>query len=772
MIGNSVKGRGFRGCLNYNLNPKKEAEVIGGNMAGQTPRELAAEFGEVWHLNQRVKNPCWHVSLSAVPGERLTPEQWNEVADRYLDQMGLDRDRHQYVVIRHHDTKHQHVHIVANRVDQDGQVNYLKWHKKDTKQATRYLEQHLDYLQPTCQPTAQQRAKLEQDYQLPDADPKRGVIQGQYWRVQREQAEDAERSPDPIQQQELQRVIDAVLPESASADDFVVRLAAHGVEMRLRLDPAGEPMGISYQVGGVALPGFALGPAYTWSGVQERLDLRQQEQLASEIFQEPVQTSLLPGVVDESERNPQRRELTTDDPGPAAERHRVEADQLDAPDQAVRGTAQSGTADGVNLTAGPDPGDRGLAALAQDFAELENLFTGLGAETDADRRVASEFEREQRWIPRGPGNDPGPAPDLGAVDPEFPRFVEPAENLDGPGESIGAAAARADGGDRRGVQPRSGGDAPVSESVQSDADVAEREAVELEDVGRDVSVDWRLSDDRGGAAPGAVLELAADASAGADQRQSEQPGNQPEEAAESVAVDREQPRLLAIAQGLSDEALVELEQEVSQFFAQAPPEPNFVQIQSQQDRLNLLLLEHQKLSTKRREKQQRVDDLGPARSPQHPFGASPQDVEAAELEVRLVQYEIGDVTRQIQTVRRSLKDWEAPVKRYEAWLNGARFPVMREAQQMLQVPAVRERLTEIHRVQRRQQGLKALQAWEAIAQKLGRPEAYLQRIREVREEYRQGVPLSDRAKEACRQDLATYQQRQRQVQRRSRGLSL
>ncbi|MCG9889853.1 MAG: hypothetical protein MH252_02105, partial [Thermosynechococcaceae cyanobacterium MS004] len=66
MIGNSVKGRGFRGCLNYNLNPDKGAQLIGGNMTGDTARSLAQEFGEVRRLNQRVKTPCWHISLSAV----------------------------------------------------------------------------------------------------------------------------------------------------------------------------------------------------------------------------------------------------------------------------------------------------------------------------------------------------------------------------------------------------------------------------------------------------------------------------------------------------------------------------------------------------------------------------------------------------------------------------------------------------------------------------------------------------------------------------------
>jgi len=39
------RGTGFRGVLNYALDNNR-GEIIGGNMAGTTPRELAQEFGQ------------------------------------------------------------------------------------------------------------------------------------------------------------------------------------------------------------------------------------------------------------------------------------------------------------------------------------------------------------------------------------------------------------------------------------------------------------------------------------------------------------------------------------------------------------------------------------------------------------------------------------------------------------------------------------------------------------------------------------------------------
>lgn len=143
MIGNVERGNGFRGCLDYLLE-KKEAELIHGNMTGLTPRELAHEFGLVRQLNPRSKNPCWHASLSAHPEERLFNDEWSALAERYLELMGVECDKHQYIVVRHHDTDHQHVHIVLNRIDLDGKLNYMKWERNRNKQATRQLEREFN----------------------------------------------------------------------------------------------------------------------------------------------------------------------------------------------------------------------------------------------------------------------------------------------------------------------------------------------------------------------------------------------------------------------------------------------------------------------------------------------------------------------------------------------------------------------------------------------------------------------------------------------------
>ena len=68
MIAKLVKGRGFRGALEYDIT-KEGGRIISSNMAGEKPRELAAEFGEIRKLRPNLGKAVMHVSLSAAPAK-------------------------------------------------------------------------------------------------------------------------------------------------------------------------------------------------------------------------------------------------------------------------------------------------------------------------------------------------------------------------------------------------------------------------------------------------------------------------------------------------------------------------------------------------------------------------------------------------------------------------------------------------------------------------------------------------------------------------------
>ncbi|HHA1988868.1 relaxase/mobilization nuclease domain-containing protein [Enterobacter ludwigii] len=71
-----------------------------------------------------MNKPTFHAFLSLPKDEKLTDEQWQEIAKDYLKEMNIDIDKHQYICVRHKDTDKDHIHIVANRVGLDGSV----WH--------------------------------------------------------------------------------------------------------------------------------------------------------------------------------------------------------------------------------------------------------------------------------------------------------------------------------------------------------------------------------------------------------------------------------------------------------------------------------------------------------------------------------------------------------------------------------------------------------------------------------------------------------------------
>jgi hypothetical protein len=82
-------------------------------LAGRLMRAHAEE-------NPRVERPVYHFGLSLSPGEHLTPDAWNAAVDRVLQAMGLSE--HQTLVVAHGDTDREHVHVVVNRVGEDGRA--------------------------------------------------------------------------------------------------------------------------------------------------------------------------------------------------------------------------------------------------------------------------------------------------------------------------------------------------------------------------------------------------------------------------------------------------------------------------------------------------------------------------------------------------------------------------------------------------------------------------------------------------------------------------
>jgi len=244
MIAKAVKGKGFRGALEYDLT-KEQGRVIDKNMAGEKPRELAAEFGEIRKLRPNLGKAVLHVSLSAAPGEKLSDEQWREIGKRYMEGMGLENN--QFVMTRHVDTEHEHIHILANRIRFDGSVTSDSHDYKRQEVIMRELEKEYGLQRVPSSIEAERKA------------PTKGEIEQHL------------RTGEPSTRQQLQQFCDAAAKGCRSFTEYQERLDAVDVELVPVVQLEGAKLsGLSYRLDGMTMKGSDLGKGYSPAGLAKR----------------------------------------------------------------------------------------------------------------------------------------------------------------------------------------------------------------------------------------------------------------------------------------------------------------------------------------------------------------------------------------------------------------------------------------------------------------------------------------------------------------------
>lgn len=108
MIANPTWGANFQRLVDY-LIENRDHQVL--HFSGVSSVENAAqEMEAVAALNSRAKNKLMHLSLSAaIEDGQLSKKQWLKIVERQQRALGLIG--HPFVVVRHRDTDHDHVHV-------------------------------------------------------------------------------------------------------------------------------------------------------------------------------------------------------------------------------------------------------------------------------------------------------------------------------------------------------------------------------------------------------------------------------------------------------------------------------------------------------------------------------------------------------------------------------------------------------------------------------------------------------------------------------------
>lgn len=119
MIGKIVTGKSFGGAVEYVLRKEKARLLESDGVDTESIRSIIDDFNFQRKARREIAKVVGHISLSFHRDDAptLTDGRMRELAAAYMECMGIADT--QYIVARHNDTEHPHLHIIYNRVKYD-----------------------------------------------------------------------------------------------------------------------------------------------------------------------------------------------------------------------------------------------------------------------------------------------------------------------------------------------------------------------------------------------------------------------------------------------------------------------------------------------------------------------------------------------------------------------------------------------------------------------------------------------------------------------------
>ena len=167
MVAKIKSGKSLTGALNYNENKVKQgkAELI---QAKAYPKELTdlnfydklLRLTDLAEGNQRVQTNAVHISLNFPNGESLPDETLRNIVQDYMQGIGFEMQP--WLVYRHSDAGHPHIHIVTTNIRRDGcriSLHYLG--QNQSEKARKAIEIKYNLVKAEEQPKQKPDLKAE-----------------------------------------------------------------------------------------------------------------------------------------------------------------------------------------------------------------------------------------------------------------------------------------------------------------------------------------------------------------------------------------------------------------------------------------------------------------------------------------------------------------------------------------------------------------------------------------------------------------------------------
>ena len=248
MISRTTIGRSFGGLVRYqfegrkDLPSDKQAEVLAAvGVRADSAANMSLDFNRGRQLNPNLGQAVWHTSLSFNPDDaaRLDSPKMLAIAESYVQKMGLDKT--QYTIIRHHDQPdNQHLHIIANRVGDDGQTIKDGQNFYRSKKVLTELIQEYGLTSPKgLRPEKQHPAQLH------------GV---------------------DLTRHELKEALRTALATTYDGKELRAVLQEQAITFKVFQTKESKPTGISFAKDGQTLKGSEIGREYSLAGIVKQLE--------------------------------------------------------------------------------------------------------------------------------------------------------------------------------------------------------------------------------------------------------------------------------------------------------------------------------------------------------------------------------------------------------------------------------------------------------------------------------------------------------------------
>jgi hypothetical protein len=172
MIGKVITGRSFGGCIRYVVQKHDAVVLDAAGVRMQQVNQTINDFNLQRKYNPNLGKAVGHIALSWSVNDaaKLNDEVMVKLAKEYLQRMKIQDT--QYLIVKHRDKEHPHIHIVYNRVSNNGKTISDNFQKQRNVQVAKELTlKHGLYLSPGKERVNRQQLKGEDKvkYDLFDA---------------------------------------------------------------------------------------------------------------------------------------------------------------------------------------------------------------------------------------------------------------------------------------------------------------------------------------------------------------------------------------------------------------------------------------------------------------------------------------------------------------------------------------------------------------------------------------------------------------------------